>query len=99
MLQRLIDLRSSKVRELMKWLGKDVTVSWSSASHGVIGPNWTAYACEVVEVTEYFSTFSSKEGPRAQQSEPNTWLTLSWDNRSNRLQIYVDPEMKVRPPW
>ena len=99
MLQKLIDSRSSKVRELTKWLGKEVTVSWSSASHGVIGPNWMAYPCEVVEVTEYFSTFNSKQGPRAHQSEPNAWFTLSWDARGNRLQIYVDPEMKVRPPW
>jgi hypothetical protein len=98
-LQKLIELRSSKVRELMKWFGKEVTVSWSMADHGIIGPNWSAFPCEIVEVTEYFSTFNSKQGPRAPQSEPNAWLTLSWDDRNARPQIYVDPRMKGRPPW
>jgi hypothetical protein len=83
MLQKLVNWRSSKVRELSKWLGKEITVSWSMASHGVIGPNWTAKLCEVVKVTEYFTTFNSKQGPRVQQSEPNDWLTLSWDDQRN----------------
>jgi predicted HTH transcriptional regulator len=42
--QQLIDLRSDKVRELSRWLGKGVIVSWSNKAPGVLGPNWGAYA-------------------------------------------------------
>ncbi len=99
MLQKLIALRSSKVRELMKWVGKVVTVSWSAGQHGISGPNWTVFPCEVLKVTEYFSTFRTSDAGRAPQSEPNSWLDLSWDDRNNRPQIYVDPAMKGRAPW
>ena len=32
MLQKLVDLRSSKVRELTKWVGKIIVCSWSASS-------------------------------------------------------------------
>jgi hypothetical protein len=51
----------------------------------------------LVEVTGFFSTFKKKESQK-QQSEPNDWLTLSWDDREGRLHVYVNPDMKSRPP-
>jgi hypothetical protein len=95
--QQLIDLRSSKFRELTKWLNKPVTVSWANRTGGVLGPNWGAYPCELLEVTAFFSTFKNTASQK-QQSEPNDWLTLSWDNRERRLQVYVNPDMRSRPP-
>jgi hypothetical protein len=96
--QQLIELRLDKVRELTKWVGKPVTVSWSNKSHGVMGPNWFACPCEVVRVTKDYSTFMNL-GSKQEDSEPNEWLALSWDDAGKRLQVFVNPEMKSRPPW
>jgi hypothetical protein len=97
--QQLIELRSDKVRELLRWLNKPVSVSWSNRAPGVLGPNWGSYECELVAVTAYFSTFRWTQLPGRIQSEPNAWLDLSRDDGNNRLQVYVNPEMKSRPPW
>lgn len=98
--QQLIDLRSDKVRELSRWLGKRIIVSWSNKAQGVFGPNWGGFPCELTNVTRYFSTFRNLNNATKQtESEPNDWLDLSWNEQNNCLQIYVDPEMKTRPPW
>jgi Putative DNA-binding domain len=96
--QQMVELRQSKVHELKKWLGKSITVSWSMASPGVMGPNWHAFPCELINLTAHSCTFKEKRQGR-QQSEPTEWLDLSWDDRGNCLQVYVNPEMKGRPPW
>jgi len=95
--QQLIELRSSKVRELTKWVGKKIIVSWSHADHAIIGPNWSPYPCELIRVTGHFSTFM-KWGHKLQQSEPNEWLHLSWYDPDQILQVYVNPTMKTRLP-
>jgi hypothetical protein len=98
--QQLIDLRSDKVRELSRWLRKRVIVSWARKSPSLIGPNWDAIPCELVEVNRYFSTFRNLNSAHQRvESEPNNWLELSWDNGQNCPLIYVNPEMKTRPPW
>ena len=89
--QKLIDLRSTKVRELAIWVGKLITVSWSTAERPGYGPNWMKFECEVVSVTSHFSTFKIVNGGR-QRSEPNGWLDLGWDDASNRLRVFVDPQ-------
>jgi hypothetical protein len=96
--EQMVALRQSKVHELGKWLGKIVTVSWSLGSHGTVKPNWSAFPCEVINVTVHFCTFIDKAQGR-QQSEPIEWLDLSWDDRGKCLQVYVNPEMKGRSPW
>lgn len=95
--EQMIALRQSKVHELGKWLGKIVTVSWS-IEQGLLRPNWSAFPCEVMNVTAHFCTFKDKARGR-KQSEPIQWLDLSWDDRGNCLQVYVNPEMKGRTPW
>jgi len=98
--QQLIDLRSDKVRELSRWRGRRVIVSWSNKSHSILGPNWDAFPCELVEVSRYFSTFKYLNPAKPLvESEPNSWLELSWDNKENCPRIYVNPEMRTRPPW
>ena len=91
MFQKLIDLRSSKVRELEKWRGKLVTVSWATAERTEFGPNWLRMECELVNVTSYFSTFKIIN-QKKQRSEPNGWLDLSWDDAGNRLRVFVAPQ-------
>jgi hypothetical protein len=98
--QQIIDLRTDKVRELYRWLNKKIIVSWSNKAQGVFGPNWGAYPCELINVTRYFSTFKNLgNAGRQTESEPNEWLDLSWNDQNKCLQIYVNPEMKTRPPW
>jgi hypothetical protein len=97
MYQQLIDLRSSKLIELNKWIDKKVIVSWSAADRHTPGPNWWACPCKLVKITGHFSTFM-KWNSNLEQSEPNDWLHLSWSDRENVLQIYVDPDMKSAPP-
>lgn len=95
--QQLIDLRSSKVTELTKWIGKKVVVSWANIDRGVLGTNWSQFPCEVVNVTGFFSTFR-KWGNVQEQSEPNAWLDLSWFDKDKTLHVYVNPTMKTRTP-
>jgi hypothetical protein len=94
MLQKLIELRSSKVRELTEWVGKVVTVSWATGERVGSGPNWMRLECEVINVTGRLSTFKTMKDGR-QRSEPNGWLDLGWDDSNNRLRIFVDPERSV----
>ena len=98
MYQQLIDLRSSKVTELMQWVGKKIIVSWSAADRHVQGPNWWSCPCALSKVTGHFSTFEKWGHQGLHQSEPNQWLNLSWSDKDKVLQVYVDPAMKSRPP-
>jgi hypothetical protein len=63
--QQLIDVRSSKVRELTEWIGEKIVVSWSAALRNVPGPSWSAKPCELVNVTAHFSTFRRWKSSRA----------------------------------
>jgi hypothetical protein len=96
--QQLIDLRSNKVTELTKWVGKKIVVAWSAAASGVLGPNWWPCPCILVSVTGHFSTFMQEAEQPLFQSEPNEWLTLSRHDRLGVLQVYVEPEMRATPP-
>ncbi len=92
MLQKLVELRSSKVRELSLWLNKTVTVSWSMAAAPIGLVNWGKFPCDVARVNQFFVTLK-KWGENRSKSEPIQWLDLSWDDENNRLQIYVNPSM------
>lgn len=95
--QQLIALRSNKVTELTKGVGKKIVVSWSAAAGGVLGPNWWPCPCVLINVTGHFSTFMNEQSGFS-QSEPNEWLNLSWHDRNQVLQVFVNPEMRATPP-
>ncbi|HEY3313298.1 MAG TPA: ATP-binding protein [Anaerolineales bacterium] len=101
--QRLIDLRLGIVHELAKWLEKEVTVNGdisnmpASRREESIGPpiirifkhrwEWEESA-KIVFVNNYWVTFERlKTGDTS--SEPLSKLTLSFDNKNNRLKIMV----------
>jgi hypothetical protein len=96
--QEMVELRQNKVRELTKWVGKKIMVSWSDTNHSIIGPNWTQYPCELARVTGQFCTFAKWGNNALLQSEPNGWLHIGWYDRDQILQVYVDPVMKARSP-
>lgn len=92
MLQKLVELRQSKVRELTNWLGQKVTVSWSN-SRPPQPPNWLRFGCIVLNVTGYYVTFTFENEPLHQKSEPISWLDISWDDDAKRLRVFVNPQM------
>lgn len=97
MYQSMVDLRSSKVRDLAVWQGRTVTVSWSGG--GRAGPNWGSRPCEIVTVTARFCTFKSTEHQTLERTEPMEWLDVGWDDETHRLRIFVNPAMRERMPW
>lgn len=91
--QRLVEIRSDKVRELAKWQGKQVLVEGDTASvslhertvHG--HPRWPGQFPSLLEsVNQFWVTFSHNGN---KSSEPLEKLLLSWDNKGNRLKVLV----------
>jgi len=89
MLDKLIAMRSSKVRVLTEWLGKKVTLSWSAGEHAVMGPNWSKVDCNLLDVTEFYATFERIDNGK-KRSEPISWLEISWDDLNSRLRVFVN---------
>lgn len=97
--QRLIDLRSSKVRELTKWLGREITVEGDMGTvslqerslHG--HPRWHGkHGAILASVNNFWATFDKKSRLPVpeKQSEPLKKLLLSWDDTENRLKVLVE---------
>lgn len=92
MLQKLVELRQPRVRELTNWLGQTITVSWSN-SRPPNPPNWLMFGCVLVNVTGSYVTFSFEKTPARRKSEPISWLDISWDDSNERLRVFVNPLM------
>ena len=101
--QRLIDLRSSVVRELSKWLGKEVTVYGDLATvpisrqePGLPRPvirifrhRWaTPEYAKIIFVNAHWVTFEkTKSGKKV--SEPLSKIMLSFDHDREQLKVIV----------
>jgi schlafen family protein len=91
--QRLVEIRSDKVRELAKWEGKNVLVEGDMGSvefserniHG--HPRWNGQTPALLESVNQFWVTLSYNGNKL--SEPLEKLLLSWDNKGSRLKILV----------
>jgi hypothetical protein len=90
--QKLIALRTSKIRELQKWLGKNITVTWIKKDdfREALKSNRHFSTSVLSVLTEFYVTFESAEN-KDRISEPVGALTLSWDDTKNRLRIFVTP--------
>ncbi len=98
--QKLIELRLGKVRELAKWVGKEITIEFDSGT--IIESHYGAsskqlkpllYKLEtatLLEVNNFWATLYIKEG---KDSEPLRNITLSWDNKEDRLMLVVKGDM------
>lgn len=101
--QRLIDLRSGTVRELAKWLNKEITVHGDPSTIPPVNIDPRVYAAHssrthrwrvedsarIVFVNGFWATFEKLDtGERA--SEPLRKLTLSYDDKHNRLKVTVE---------
>jgi predicted HTH transcriptional regulator len=90
MLQKLITLRTSKNRELQKWLGKQVTATWVKEGDFQMVPkmNRVYKDIKLAALTEFYVTFETVD-QSSRKSEPLNVLTLSWDDSEDRLRIFI----------
>ena len=91
--QRLIEYRSSEVRELAMWTDKRISVEGDLSGmdvHMRVGsghPRWQGIQeAELRSVNAHYATFQV-QGTR--KSEPLDKLSLSWDDDNNRLKVLV----------
>ena len=104
--QSLIDLRSGMVRELSKWLNKEVTIHGDQSTVPVtqrdrdVPRAWlitSGYShrwndveiAKIVLVNSFWVTFEKQE-TNENISEPLRKLTLSFDDKNNRLKVIID---------
>lgn len=92
--QRLIDLRSSTVRELMKYVGKDVFVEGDLSGlefreRALAGhPKWPGTRrTTLILVNAFWATFKMDNGKEV--SEPIGKLTLSWHDDAKTLKVLI----------
>ena len=78
--QKLIEIRTSLIRELMHWENKEVSLSQEVQS-GEYSPEkrW------IRDVNTFYATFEDIKGDRV--SHPLNRLTISYDHDHNRLKI------------
>lgn len=98
--QKLIELRLDMVRELSKWMDKEVTVHGDSSTvpptrepglmrireHFLHRWGWKDEA-KLIFVNRFWVTLENMEGEK--RSEPLVKLTLSYDDEKDRLKIIV----------
>jgi len=90
--QKLIDLRSSVVRELAKWLDKTITfVTITSYGNGV--RRSSTDEAQLRLVTSFFATFEYR-GVR--RSYPLKDLVISWDDQKKILEIILEQHAVTR---
>jgi hypothetical protein len=103
--QRLIDLRSGIVRELAQWLNKEVSIHGDPSSVPVkyrdpnihYAPFDTGYShrwkvetsAKIIAVNNFWVTFENCEN-NEKISEPLRKLTLSYDNKQERLKVIIN---------
>jgi Schlafen, AlbA_2 len=99
--QKLIEIRLEMVRELSKWLNKEVTIHgdqstvppYQESRHPFMGGriylhrwDWEEVA-KLVSVNRFWITLEDEQGER--KSEPLEKLTLTYDDKNDRLKIIV----------
>ncbi len=98
MFQRLIDIRSGIVRELSKWLDKEITIAGDASTvpsnqESRLKPlifmhRWPPESiAKLVFVNNFWITLENKQGTKL--SEPLGKLTLSFDNKRQQLKVIV----------
>ncbi len=96
--QQMIDQRQSKVRVLMQWLNKVVTVEGTQRTQAVapgsivprFNPEWSVgeHQATLILVNGHWVTFSVQPS-FAEMSEPIEKVWLSWDNQRKRPKVVI----------
>ncbi len=97
--QRLIDLRTGLVRELARWLNKEVSIygdlstvpsDGETSIFGGYRHRWQGEeVAKVVFVNSFWATFQKHE-KNENVSEPLRKLTLSYDDKNDRLKVIIE---------
>jgi hypothetical protein len=97
--QKLVDLRLEMVRELSKWLNKEITLhgDWATVPpnrkdrRGEIRdfyPRWEwESTAKIISINRFWVVFEESGGKK--QSEPLEKLALAYDDKKDRLKIIV----------
>ena len=93
--QQMVDLRLEKVRFLLQWLGRDITVEGIHAAAHAAGVRssfeWSAgvRVATLQSVNAHWVTFKIYSTPPMEKSEPIEKLLLSWDDKERRLKVLL----------
>jgi hypothetical protein len=106
--QQLIDQRQSKVRVLLQWVNKDVTVEGTERPKAVapggmvpmFDQEWSVgvHQATITFANGHWVTFNvhTSQTDRAEMSEPLEKVWLSWDNQRRRPKVVIKNE--TQPP-
>lgn len=98
--QRLIEFRLGKVRELAKWVDREITVApdtgvseiFDLRMHGGttvhVHPRWSRESANII-LRSANSFWVTLETETERKSEPLDKVTLSWDDRKNHLKLLI----------
>jgi len=100
--QQMVDERQSKVRVLLQWLNKDVTVEGTQPARSFnltegnvpsFNQEWSVglHQATIVFVNGHWVTFNvhTSATARAEMSEPLEKVLLSWDNQRGRPKVVI----------
>lgn len=104
--QQMIDQRQSKVRVLLQWLNKEITVEGTQRAKSFtldkgniasFDQEWSVgvHQATLVVVNGHWVTFSvhTSATSRAEMSEPLEKVLLSWDNQRQRPKVVIKNAM------
>ncbi len=96
-IQELVENRLSKVRELKKWLGKQVTL-YTRVKTVIMGRqreeriSWTAQDAKLIDVNSFWLIWEENEEPFMRSSAPLQDITLNWDTEQQRLEVVFNSQ-------
>jgi hypothetical protein len=93
--QQMVELRLSKVTQLMKWHVETVTLSWNHRQGFEVGHTMymdSEFTATLKVINVFWITFRVElpQGASAEISVPLEKLVLSWDDKEKRPKILVD---------
>lgn len=103
MFQELIDSRTNKVAEILKWKNKIVTVAVQGKLLGSpLYPIdkqyrgiYKTHECEILECNSHYVKMKDFSGSYAQDvNEPLSYIKLNYDEKKGRLMLIVSPEVQ-----
>jgi hypothetical protein len=89
--QKLIELRLSTVRELQKWVGREVTIEDGEPALYEIGGRTLQHAprkadSQILAVNSFYVTYTHQGKPRSKSLQQ---VLLSFDNEKDRLKLVM----------
>ncbi len=94
--QKLIELRLGKVRELAKWIDKNITIEPDPQAMAAVTtynihtfPVRKRFNSTLLKVNNFWATLLGEDGKN--MSMPLEKIILNWDDQHNRLMLFIKP--------